>query len=202
MKRLKIDHAEYSLIWENDLPYSVCENFIFSETELVSAVDIAQTCKCQNHIFPYQHFLNCCEKLEIPNAKSILDQMLTLDYIIANTDRHYGNFGAIRNAETLEWLGLSPVYDSGTSMWHDKQISGQTIYADCESKTFKKFHSKQIALVSETDLNLSSLAGIDEWLEDFLKSSPFINEKRRYFLCYTLKKRVETSQRILRASGL
>ncbi len=30
--------------------------------------------------------------------------MLTADYLIANYDRHYNNFGAIRNADTLEWM--------------------------------------------------------------------------------------------------
>ena len=31
--------------------------------------------------------------------------MLVLDYIISNEDRHCNNFGFIRNAESLEWLG-------------------------------------------------------------------------------------------------
>ena len=37
------------------------------------------------------------------------NKMLKVDYIIANEDRHYNNFGFIRNADTLEWLGLAPV---------------------------------------------------------------------------------------------
>lgn len=201
MKRLKINHAEYRLTWENERPYSVCENFISSKTELVSAAYIVQTSKCPNHVSAYEHFLNCCDDLGIPNVRNSLDQMLTLDYIIANTDRHFGNFGAIRNAETLEWLGLSPVYDCGTSMWHDKLMSEKTISADCESKPFKKLHSEQIGLVSETDTDLSSLAGIDEWFEELLKSSPFIDEKRRDLLCGALQFRVETSQRILQEPG-
>ncbi len=49
--------------------------------------------------------------------------MLTLDYIIANGDRHYNNFGFIRNAETLEWQGLAPIFDSGASLWHNTQES-------------------------------------------------------------------------------
>ncbi len=34
--------------------------------------------------------------------------MIVLDYLIANEDRHLNNFGVIRNAETLEWLGFAP----------------------------------------------------------------------------------------------
>ena len=43
--------------------------------------------------------------------------MLATDYILANTDRHLGNFGFLRDSETLEWKGLAPIYDSGTSLW-------------------------------------------------------------------------------------
>lgn len=32
-----------------------------------------------------------------------------------NKDRHFNNFGVLRNTETLEWLGMAPIYDSGSS---------------------------------------------------------------------------------------
>ena len=44
----------------------------------------------------YAHFLNCCEKLGIPDVTEQLQQMMILDYLICNQDRHFGNFGAIR----------------------------------------------------------------------------------------------------------
>ena len=52
--------------------------------------------------------------------------MLVLDYIIANTDRHWNNFGVIRNADTRCYIDIAPIYDSGTSMWvneSEKQIN-------------------------------------------------------------------------------
>lgn len=39
--------------------------------------------------------------------------MIVLDYLIVNEDRHQNNFGVVRNAETLEYLGAAPIYDSG-----------------------------------------------------------------------------------------
>lgn len=197
MRRLKISHADYKLVWENELPYSICENFITADTELVSAAYIAKSSKCANHISAYEHFINCCERLGIPNVQSSLDEMLTLDYIIANTDRHFGNFGAVRNAETLEWLGLSPVFDCGTSMWHDGIVSEKTISADCSCRPFKKTHSEQIELVSENHLDISALSGVDDWFNELLAASPFIDEKRREMLCLTLKNRIENVQDML-----
>lgn len=46
--------------------------------------------------------------------------MIVLDYIIANEDRHLNNFGAIRDANTLAWIGMAPIYDSGASLGFDK----------------------------------------------------------------------------------
>lgn len=57
----------------------------------------------------YAHFLNCCEKLGIPDVTEQLQQMMILDYLICNQDRHFGNFGAIRDAVTLEWMGFAPI---------------------------------------------------------------------------------------------
>ena len=33
--------------------------------------------------------------------------MLAADFILANTDRHLGNFGFLRDSETLEWKGTA-----------------------------------------------------------------------------------------------
>lgn len=70
--------------------------------------------------------MSVCDKLGIPGMKEFIDYMLVFDYLMANTDRHFGNFGAIQNVETLEWIGPAPIFDSGTSLWHDK-LTGRSI---------------------------------------------------------------------------
>jgi hypothetical protein len=74
--------------------------------------------------------------------KGALDRMLAVDYIICNEDRHWNNFGLVRYADTLEWLGFAPVYDSGTSLWYDKRVG-----AKVQCKPFRKDHAEQIKLV-------------------------------------------------------
>lgn len=39
-ERLCIPHTKYTLLWEHEKPFSVCQDFITSETELVSAYHI------------------------------------------------------------------------------------------------------------------------------------------------------------------
>ena len=46
--------------------------------------------------------------------------MIVVDFIIANEDRHLNNFGLVRNANTLEWIGVAPIFDSGSSLGYDK----------------------------------------------------------------------------------
>jgi hypothetical protein len=190
------DYVNYQLIWENDKPYSICENFITPKTELVSAFHISQVIKKQNHISAYDHFVECCEQLQIPCIKENLDYMLVVDYIIANSDRHYNNFGAIRDAETLKWIGFAPLFDCGTSMWHNKLTNSNLVKND-ESKPFKNTHKEQIKLVDSFDwINFDALKDIDDECRELYKTSPFIDEQRCNSLCHALKQRVEMLEQI------
>ena len=191
-RRLNIPHIPYTLTMLDEYPYSVCEDFITTETELVAAWHICQTQKIPNHISSYQHYLNCCESLGIKGVSDALDRMLTVDYLIVNEDRHFNNFGAVRNANTLEWIGAAPVYDCGTSMWYAQPLQMIRPTAKQPSKPFKNDHAEQIKLVTSFEwLDLSTLNSIEEELGEIVKESAFIDEARRDALCFGLKRRVE-----------
>jgi len=199
MRRIKtIPYVPYKLIWDDNLPYSVCEDFITPQTELVSAWHILQTKKKENHISWYQHYVDCCEELGIPHVRESLDRMLTIDFLISNTDRHFNNFGAVRDAETLEWIGAAPVFDCGTSIWHNQATHMIISANDVLSKPFRSKHTDQIRLVTNFDwLDLSVLHGLDEEYAEILSSSPYIDVQRRDVLCRALKKRTEQLERFV-----
>ena len=100
--RLGIPHIPYTLLWDDGIPYSVCEDFVTPNTELIPAWRVMQTQKKDNQTSVYQHYRNCCEKLGVPGIAHALDQMMVLDYLIANEDRHFNNFGLLRSPDTLE----------------------------------------------------------------------------------------------------
>lgn len=151
MDRLGIPHVPYTLLWDDEKPYSVCEDFITIDTELVGAWRVMKTKKKDSSTSVYRHYLNCCEEFGIKDIMHSVDQMIVLDYIIANEDRHQNNFGLIRNANTLQWIGAAPIFDSGSSLGYDK-LSGQIISGrNIECKPFKKSHEEQIKLVSSFD---------------------------------------------------
>lgn len=77
-----------------------------------------------------------------------VDRMIILDYLIANEDRNQNNFSAIRNVETLEWIGATPIYDSGSSLWFDKPTSMIRANSKLICKPFKTSYEEQLELVS------------------------------------------------------
>ena len=147
-ERLGIPCAAYSVVWENGAPYSVCEDLTDENTELIPAWRIIQTQKKSNNTSYYTHFINCAGALGIPGVTAFLDRMIVLDHIIANEDRHLNNFGALRNAETLEWLGMAPIYDSGSSLGYDKSAPQMRSEKETVCKPFKARHADQLRLVS------------------------------------------------------
>lgn len=193
MERLGIDHVPYSVTWINDEPYSVCEDFVTKDTELISAWRVLQLRTKANHESEYLHYVNICRELGIDIVSS-LDKMIVLDYIIANEDRHFNNFGLLRDANTLEWIGAAPIFDSGTSLWYDRLTSRIPING-VNCKPFKKTHGEQLKLVSSLEwFEASKLDGIeDEILEVFSddKAAQYIDTERAKTIAAEVRNRIE-----------
>ncbi|MGN0404870.1 MAG: HipA domain-containing protein [Bariatricus sp.] len=194
MDRLGIAHVPYRVMWNKGAPYSVCEDFVTGDTELIPAWRILQTQKKDNSISIYHHFVNCCENLGIKGVIPYLDRMIVLDYIIANEDRHFNNFGAVRNAETLEWYGMAPIYDSGTSLGYDKLAGQIRSGRDIICKPFKKHHEEQLKLVSSFDwIDFEKLRDVKEWIKDIFNQGithEYMDETRGNAIADAVEKRI------------
>jgi hypothetical protein len=125
-----------------------------------------------------------------------MDEMLVLDYIIANQDRHFGNFGFIRDVNTLEFLDFAPIFDCGTSLRYDTPTKYIDISLDVESQPFLDTHSQQITLINDwSKFDLSKLGNISNWIHNFLTSgvnSIFIDEERSEKLATLVERRIDT----------
>ena len=184
-RRLGIPHVPYTLIWDEDIPYSVCEDFITPDTELVSAWRVMQTMKRDNSTSLYRHYVNCCNALGIPDIVHSLDQMITLDYLIANEDRHQNNFGLVRDANTLEWLGAAPIFDSGSSLGYDKLSSAILAGKGVECKPFKRTHEEQLKLVTSFDwVDPDCLYGLEDEIRGILdQAGEYMEPARTAAIC-------------------
>ena len=192
LARLHIPHASYELLWDDNLPYSICADFIHRNTELVSAFQICETLPLQEDVDLYQHYLLCCDELGIPGVRNSLNRMLAFDYLISNSDRHFGNFGAIRDAETLEWIGSAPLFDNGTSLWCGTVNSFINPEADTESVTFRQHHNSQLDLITTFGwFDTTALSDIEKDFNSILSTSPYMDNERKSYLCHALRRRIE-----------
>lgn len=198
MDRLGIDHVPYMVTWINDEPYSVCEDFVTKDTDLISAWRIMQLRPKANHENEYLHYVNICQELEI-DIIPVLDRMIVLDYIIANEDRHFNNFGLLRDANTLEWLGAAPIFDSGTSLWYNRNTA-QIARNNITCKPFKKTHGEQLELVSSFDwFDISKLSDIEDEILDVFsddKAAQYIDTERAKTIAAEVRNRIETVESI------
>ncbi len=192
MKRLGIPHVPYTVTWNKGAPYSVCEDFVTKDTELVPAWRIYQTKKKSNSASVYQHFVSCCEALGIEGTVPFLDRMIVPDYIIANEDRHMNNFGVLRDAETLKWLGFAPIYDSGSSLGYDKTPGQMKSEREVVCKPFKNHHGEQLKLVSDFSwIDFDALKDVKELIANALVGAEeYIDENRVRAVTESVERRI------------
>ena len=200
LDRLGIDHIPYTLTWIDGKPYSVCEDFVTKNTELISAARLMQITPKANNENGYLHFVNICRELGI-DIVPMLDRMITFDYIIANEDRHFGNLGLLRDPDTLEWLGAAPLFDNGTSLWYDK-LTSQIPTAELICKPFKKTHGEQLGLVSSFSwLDLSKLEGIENEISEIFgeeRVREYIDDDRASAIIAQIKRRTDRLAEIVK----
>ena len=200
MRRLGIFHVPYSLMFENGEPYSLCENFLSPDAELIPAWRVLHSSAMNDGDSDYSHLLRCCDRLGIPDVRAAIDKMLALDYIIANEDRHYTNFGFVRDAETLGWLGAAPLFDCGTSLWHNALSVGEP--RKCQP--FTKTHEEQIKLVTDFSwFDAGTLEGLEQDITEVFSQSRTVDESRAKAIAEEVRRRAFAIERLAKGkSGL
>lgn len=206
---LNIPHADYDLIKIDGRFYCRCRNITTADTEIISAWNILNTQKKEKKLSEFDNFLKCCKELKIgleDKIKNDIGKMIVLDFIIANTDRHYNNFSFLRNSNTLEWMGLSPLFDSGTSMFNkisteDLKHSHFTDSKNIEAKPFYTKQQKQLekfaTIIALQNINFDSLEQIPAFFSALLSKNTKISEERKNILTAQLEMRIHSAKYIV-----
>lgn len=199
MEAIGVDCVPYSLLWEKRRPYSVCPNFVTKDTELIGAYRLMKTKPIPKDMPSfYPHFVSCCRDVGL-DAVPFLDRMLTVDYIIANSDRHFNNFGLLRNPETLEYVGFAPIYDSGASFYFDLSSYGSYQYF---CKPFANDANEQIKLVKSLDwLSIEDTKDLVDDVRNTLSERYKNDEARINMICSFTEKRLETIRELKERLG-
>ena len=122
-EKLGFNHTKYEITTISNKIVSKCPCFINENTELITAHQILHGMPKEN---AYEEYIKILEKHNIQNAREKIENMFILDYIILNEDRHLNNFGIIRDVNTLEWIDVAPIFDSGESLkiidYNDEEV--------------------------------------------------------------------------------
>ena len=161
------DYVEYGLEETGLSAYSLCANFLSDEEEYVPALYVERVLGASGGGGAYDHYLECCDMLGAQGVAESLNHMIVCDDILANSDRHFRNFGLVRNVETLEWRP-APIFDSGSCLWCDTDQAvlerGERSFV---SKQFDANPGRQLLLVNDFSwLRPSDFRGfVDEAIE-------------------------------------
>lgn len=199
-KRLEFNYVPYTIDVVKDKVVSKCVCFIDKNTELVTAHQILHNnCDKEN---AYETYIKILEENGIKNAREELENMLILDYIMLNEDRHLNNFGIIRNVESLEWVGCAPIFDTGQSLnildYNDEELlingDGRFFY------TIDNFDNIIEYIRDIKRFDLSKLDGICEEFEKLLhnyQNITKITDRRIDKICTLLFSRINKLKEII-----
>ena len=191
MESQGVDHVHYGLEWIGEDPFSVCEDFVDSDTELVTASHLLKTLPRPNDRTVYDHYVKVCDSLGVDVIPS-LDRMITIDYIMMDYDRHLNNFGLIRDAKDLRYLRPAPIYDTGTSLGC-RVSSDQFPLGISEScKPFRKDFESQMGLVQSLDwFDADRMLETMPTIKEILGANDFLRKDRVDAIMRLLEGRVE-----------
>lgn len=183
------EFVTYTLIDEQENTYSCCKTMIHTNEELVPAFNIDRMQELRGSELLYEHYIQVCEQCKLPNVREQIDKMIVCDYILANYDRHYRNFGAIRNVETLEWERITPLFDNGSCLWTTSPTN--KIGVSYKSKPFLSTPEDQVKLVKNLRwLDPIKLHDFLPIVEEILRQNPFLEEARILAICRVVGKRI------------
>ena len=197
--RLGIDAVQYHVeVYENQL-VSVCDNMLDLDTELITAEEVLSLGRPDKDVFwltPYQKTLT---DQGITDAAKKLDDLLVLDFIMTNTDRHNQNLGVIRDANTLQWLKVAPIFDTGTGLGCLKEDNDIANFD--EFYHYRLFNSDNILdnicvrlILNLKQYDFSALDGIEALYEERLRKYQRltgITDRRIDLLTSLLRRRIE-----------
>jgi len=200
MKLFNIDHVEYGLVRNksNNMPLSACKCLVDKNTEIITAQVVLDS-ELKENRNEYDRFIQICEKNGINNAKEKIDEMIIIDYIIGNTDRHTANFGIIRNPDTLQWIKIANIFDNGNSFHHNtNKIDNIDNSIDSLCRWFPRGNYEKLQYIDYPIWYSKEKArGIGDIVYDNLSYNENISEDKKRKLVSVVDKRIDVLEQVL-----
>lgn len=140
----KVPYTEYRLVRidtkEGESLGCVSKNFSSYQYEFIPAYEINSSGKKKDDCSEYEFFIqNCAENgLQEDDVRRFLEYQILTDFLLTNTDRHFNNFGVLRDSDTLKFVAMAPIFDSGNSMfWNMPHVPQNEKLLDIRVTSFK-----------------------------------------------------------------
>lgn len=144
----------------------ICESFTSDGVEFIPAIDVVDSRKKDNATSMYEHFIQVCVShgLEEETTRAFLEYQILTDFVLTNTDRHFNNFGVLRDTETLRLIGMAPIFDSGNAMfWDDPRLPERSDLTEIAVNSFRGKEHQLLSYVRDRAvLDLSKLPTAEE----------------------------------------
>ena len=171
-----VDYQFYTIDYGHGKQLGVSsEAFTDEQLEFIPAADIIRAGRQHDHeASDYELFLRGCVQhgLKEEELRAFLDYQILTDFVITNVDRNYGNFGVLRDAESLEFVKPAPIFDSGNSMFYDLDMrSGTLELKNIRVDSFAMNEAGLLRLVQNPDMVDMNKLLTNEELSQVLASS-------------------------------
>ena len=193
MDLLDIDHVDYELTTDEGMLFCRSLNFVYYNEDFISAYQLFKSENKQNNVSYYNHFLSILKKIGLEDYEMQIEQMLFIDYLLGNTDRHLHNFGVIRDAKTLEFVRVAPIFDTGACLGYNLSDDELGKLEEVDWMPFKsKKNPNQLSLIEDYFwIKFDILQAIPFQINELLKQySNYISDKRRKAIVSFLTRRI------------
>lgn len=140
------------------------------------------------------------QKNGLDNCSEKLDEMIILDFIIGNTDRHKRNFGIIRDANSLEWLHTAPLFNNGNSLFFDSTLRGSIKdNIDSYCKWFRESNYKKLEYIQYPQwYDPSKGKEVVDIIHTGLRNNKYISEEKVSKITKITENRVMELDKVIR----
>lgn len=191
------NYTNYSLIKIKDREYDygcISECFTSEDLELVSAYAVVTSETQKNDVSSYEHFINVCSKhgIEEEQLRRDLEYQIMMDFILSGRDRHLSNVSILRDADTLKFVRMAPIYDSGKCLFVAQEIpESRKELLNVKTNSFGSTELKLLSYVRDKSIvDVSKLPG-SALIEKAYEQDSQMTESRMRRVCEAYERKVE-----------
>ncbi len=193
--------TKYNLVKIKDAKYDYgCMSHCFTNErlELVSAYGVVTSKKKPNDISYYEHFINVCNAngINVEQLRMDLEYQIQTDFILSNRDRHLNNVSILRDADTLKFVRMAPIYDNGKSMFIKEPIP-ENMKEMLSIKT-ESFASDELHLLEYVrDRKLVDITKLPDvsWIKSIYSKDSQMSESRINQVCEAYERKIDLYRR-------